>query len=212
MFERFTAPARQVVVDARHEARRRGDPAIGTEHLLLALLRGDTPLAGLLGTFALDTASVDATIDRLMAPRRQEHGSDAAALAALGIDLEQVRAAVEGTFGEGALARAASHDASTAPDHRRRRRWPLRRRRTRTRAHAVAGHGHIPFNRRAKTALELSLREAVRLRHNVVTAEHIALGLLREGQGLACAVLDAHGVGAAELRRAVEAQLLHRAA
>src|SRR5579859_2510545 len=49
--------------------------------------------------------------------------------------------------------------------------------------------GHIPFTPRAKKVLELSLREAVQLGHNYIGTEHILLGLIREGDGVAAQVL-----------------------
>ena len=49
--------------------------------------------------------------------------------------------------------------------------------------------GHIPFTPRAKTVLELSLREALHLKHNYIGTEHILLGMLREGQGVAAQIL-----------------------
>ena len=52
--------------------------------------------------------------------------------------------------------------------------------------------GHIPFTPRAKKVLELSLREALRLRHKYIGTEHILLGILREGQGVAAQVLAQH--------------------
>nr|WP_279306119.1 Clp protease N-terminal domain-containing protein [Micromonospora globispora] len=55
--------------------------------------------------------------------------------------------------------------------------------------------------------LELSLREAVRLRHQHIGTEHILLGLLREGQGLAALVLAEAGVDLGDLRRRVELAL-----
>ena len=50
-------------------------------------------------------------------------------------------------------------------------------------------YGHIPFTPRAKKVLELSLREALQLGHNYIGTEHILLGLVREGEGVACQVL-----------------------
>lgn len=50
-------------------------------------------------------------------------------------------------------------------------------------------HGHIPFTPRAKKVLELSLREALQLGHNYIGTEHILLGLIREGEGVAAQVL-----------------------
>ena len=49
--------------------------------------------------------------------------------------------------------------------------------------------GHIPFTPRAKKVLELSLREALQLGHNYIGTEHILLGLIREGEGVAAQVL-----------------------
>src|SRR5690348_221981 len=52
--------------------------------------------------------------------------------------------------------------------------------------------GHIPFTPRAKKVLELSLREALHLQHNYIGTEHILLGLIREGEGVAAQVLIQH--------------------
>jgi ATP-dependent Clp protease ATP-binding subunit ClpA len=52
--------------------------------------------------------------------------------------------------------------------------------------------GHIPFTPRAKKTLELALREALRLQHNYIGTEHILLGLLREGEGVAAQILRQH--------------------
>jgi ATP-dependent Clp protease ATP-binding subunit ClpA len=49
--------------------------------------------------------------------------------------------------------------------------------------------GHVPFTPRAKKVLELSLREALQLKHNYIGTEHILLGLLREGEGVAAQIL-----------------------
>jgi ATP-dependent Clp protease ATP-binding subunit ClpA len=64
------------------------------------------------------------------------------------------------------------------------------------------GH-HIPFTPRAKTVLELSLREALQLQHNYIGTEHILLGLIREGQGVAAQVLGQHDVQIEDVRRRV---------
>ena len=58
-----------------------------------------------------------------------------------------------------------------------------------------APSGHIPFTPRAKKVLELSLREALDLGHDYIGTEHILLGIVREGQGVAAQVLAAHGRG-----------------
>jgi ATP-dependent Clp protease ATP-binding subunit ClpA len=138
VFERFTDRARRVIPLAQEEAQRLNHNYIGTEHLLLGLLReGD--------------------------------GVAAKALASLGISLEAVRAQVEELIGQG----------QTAPT------------------------GHIPFTPRAKKVLELSLREALQLGHNYVGTEHILLGLIREGEGVAAQVLARFGADHARLREQV---------
>lgn len=124
MFERFTERARRVVVYAQEEARALNQNYIGTEHLLLGLIR-------------------------------EEEGIAARALQSMGINLEDVRAQVEDIIGRG----------ETPPP------------------------GHIPFTPRAKKVLELSLREALQLGHNYIGTEHILLGLIREGEGVAARVL-----------------------
>jgi ATP-dependent Clp protease ATP-binding subunit ClpA len=57
---------------------------------------------------------------------------------------------------------------------------------------ATAPSGHIPFTPRAKKTLELSLREALSLHHNYIGTEHILLGLIREGDGVAAQVMKQH--------------------
>ncbi|KAB8195075.1 Clp protease [Nonomuraea phyllanthi] len=61
--------------------------------------------------------------------------------------------------------------------------------------------GHIPFTPRAKKVLELSLREALQLRHNYIGTEHILLGVIREGDGLAAHALVDAGVNLQDLRQ-----------
>ena len=168
MFERFTEKARTVVVLAQQQARERGDGTIDTEHLLRALYAVPDSLAVLvLEGFSVRRADVEADLHRRR-PTTSTGTPDAAALAALGIDLDEVRRRVEEAFGPGALDRV----------HRpRARRWG----------------GHIPFARGARKTLELALREAVALGHNYIGTEHVLLGLLRS-EGLAQDVLAARGV------------------
>ena len=68
--------------------------------------------------------------------------------------------------------------------------------------------GHIPFTPRAKKVLELSLREAKALGHNYIGTEHILLGLIREGSGVAAQVLVKLGADLNRARQQV-VQLLH---
>ena len=63
--------------------------------------------------------------------------------------------------------------------------------------------GHIPFTPRAKDVLELSLREAKQLGHNYIGTEHILLGLVREGEGVAAQVLVKLGAGLPRVRQQV---------
>jgi ATP-dependent Clp protease ATP-binding subunit ClpA len=70
--------------------------------------------------------------------------------------------------------------------------------------------GHIPFTPRSKKVLELSLREALGLGHNYIGTEHILLGLLREGEGVAAHVLVTQGVPLERARDAVIEQLESR--
>ena len=67
----------------------------------------------------------------------------------------------------------------------------------------AAPSGHIPFTPRAKKVLELSLREALQLGHNYIGTEHILLGLLREGEGVAAQVLTKLGADLSTVRQTV---------
>jgi ATP-dependent Clp protease ATP-binding subunit ClpC len=138
VFERFTEKARRVIVYAQEEARMLNQNYIGTEHLLLGLIR-------------------------------EEEGVAAKALESLSINLEDVRSQVEDMVGKG----------NYVPT------------------------GHIPFTPRAKKVLELSLREALQLGHNYIGTEHILLGLIREGEGVAAQVLLNLGADLEKVRSAV---------
>ena len=67
--------------------------------------------------------------------------------------------------------------------------------------------GHIPFTPRSKKVLELSLREALRMRHKLISAEHILLGIIREGEGMAAQLLTKGGVDLQRLRQDVVARI-----
>jgi len=143
MFERFTDRARRVVVLAQEEARPLNHGYVGTEHILLGLIR-------------------------------EGEGVAAKALESLGISLAAVRQQVEEIIGQG----------QQAPT------------------------GEIPFTPRAKKVLELALREARQLGHNYIGTEHILLGLIREGEGVAAQVLVRLGADLNRVRQQV-IQLLH---
>ncbi|KAA2266592.1 Clp protease [Solihabitans fulvus] len=178
MFEQFTQDARQTVVLAQSAARRLGHHYIGTEHLLLGLLSQPHTLAArLLVVRGLDLAYAETTVLRLLGTPGLD-ARDADALGTIGIDLSAIKEKVEATFGRGALDRDPAH----------------------TRAGRFAGGGHIPFTKRAKKVLELSLREALRLKHKHIADGHLLLGLLREGEGLAAKVLAEAGIDFAQLR------------
>lgn len=68
---------------------------------------------------------------------------------------------------------------------------------------------HIPFTPRAKKVLELSLREALQMGHNYIGTEHILLGLLREGEGVAARVLNSFGVGLESVKEKIR-ELLNK--
>jgi ATP-dependent Clp protease ATP-binding subunit ClpC len=138
VFERFTDRARRAVVLAQEEARMLNHNYIGTEHLLLGLLRERDGVAG-------------------------------KALASLDITIEAVRRQVEEIVGQG----------------------------------RAAPTGHIPFTPRSKKVLELSLREALQLGHNYIGTEHILLGVIREGEGVAAQVLVKLGANLNHVRETV---------
>ena len=70
--------------------------------------------------------------------------------------------------------------------------------------------GHIPFTKRAKKCLELSLREALQLGHNYIGTEHLLLGLVREKEGVAAEVLTQLGADLESVRNQVIATLIER--
>jgi ATP-dependent Clp protease ATP-binding subunit ClpA len=176
MFERFNDDARQAVALAQEEAAALRHGWIGTEHVLLGVLRADGDGARLLAGFGVDANGVRDDVVRMIG--RGEDDIDPDALATLGIDLDAIRERVERAFGPGALSRRRS----------------CRR--------GVMGH-HVPFTPRAKKALELSLREAIALAERDLRAEHLVLGLLRESDGVAAQVLARRGVTLAAARERV---------
>ncbi|MGX6601078.1 Clp protease N-terminal domain-containing protein [Micromonosporaceae bacterium Da 78-11] len=204
MFERFTQEARDTVIRAQTEARELHRAPIGTEHLLLALLHDDTgPVAAALRDSGVDAAFVrDDLRDRVdphptVIAQAETDAEDKAALKAIGIDLDAVRAAIEENFGAGALRLPRA-----APAAKKRKLFGL----------FTTGTGHIPFSDRSKKVLELSLREALRLKQKFIAPEHIMLGILREGNGLAMLILTDKGVDLDRLRAELTRSLDARAA
>ena len=143
MFERFTDRARRVVVQAQEEARTLNHHYIGSEHILLGLIR-------------------------------EGEGVGAKALESLGISLDTARQQVQQIIGQG--------------------------------QHAPSGH--IPFTPQAKKVLELSLSESKALGHHYIGTEHILLGLIREGDGVAAQVLANLGADLTRVRQQVIELLL----
>ena len=184
MFERFTDRMRGVLVAAQVEATALGHDFLGTEHLLLGLLVEREGVAGrILSADGLTLDGAREQVRRIIGPRHPGAGiADADALRAIGIDLDEVRATVEASFGPGALDR---------PGRRGRRGM-------------TGGPSFVP---RAKKAMELSLREALALGHGYIGTEHLLLGILRLGEGVAYEILDARPGGAAALRPKVLAEL-----
>src|SRR5579871_4005742 len=134
-FDKFTERARKVLSLAQEEAQRFNHNYIGTEHLLLGLVReGD--------------------------------GVAAKVLSNLGVELNKVRSAVEFIIGRG--------DRIVL--------------------------GEIGLTPRAKKVIELAVDEARRLNHHYIGTEHLLLGLVREGQGIAAGVLESFGVNLEKAR------------
>ncbi len=134
-FDKFTERARRVLTLAQEEAQRFNHNYIGTEHLLLGLVReGD--------------------------------GVAAKVLSNLGVELNKVRSAVEFIIGRG--------DKQSS--------------------------GEIGLTPRAKKVIELAVDEARRLGHSYIGTEHLLLGLVREGEGIAAGVLESLGVNLERVR------------
>ena len=136
MHDKFTERVRKVIYLAREEAARLQHDYIGTEHLLLGVIR-------------------------------EGEGIAATVLNNLGLDLERIRQEVENMV-------SAAGGTMTI--------------------------GEIPFTPRAKRVLELAVEEARSLGHNYVGTEHLLLGLIREGEGVAAKVLLELGVDRKRVR------------
>ncbi len=136
MFEHFTERAKKAVKLAREEAGRLGHAYIGTEHLLLGLVR-------------------------------EGEGVAAIVLQNLGLELDNLRLEVEKM-------------AQSGP--------------------ATLTLGEIPFTPRAKKALELAIENAQAMSHTYIGTEHILLGLIREGEGIAARVLEKMGLTFEKIR------------
>jgi ATP-dependent Clp protease ATP-binding subunit ClpC len=134
-FDRFTKRARRVLTLAQEEAQRLNHNYIGTEHLLLGLVREDNGVA-------------------------------VRVLRDLGVDPRQIRERVERTVGRGQRTL----------------------------------HGKLSLTPRTKRVIELAVDEARRLGHHYIGTEHLLLGLVREGEGVAVDVLKGLGVSLDKVR------------
>ena len=232
MFERFSDGARRIVVQAQHDARRLGHNYIGTEHLLLAVTEADTPASAVLRDQGVTPEYVEAEILRTIGRGSADplHGLDREALAAIGIDLDVVRARLDAAFGPDALDRAVlahrrAGQRGSLGRHPALGKGPVARlmhvRHRRARRAAFPGpgpqalsqrfpgpvpRGHIPFTPRAKKSLELSLREAVVLHDDYIGVQHLALAQLATRDGMARTILSALGASPDSLRAAILAR------
>jgi ATP-dependent Clp protease ATP-binding subunit ClpA len=235
MLERFTDVARHVLVQAQHDARRLGHNYIGTEHLLLALAQADEPASAVLRDQGVTPERIEAEIVRIIGRGTAGsagsigtagsadplQGLDREALAAIGIDLDVVRARLEAAFGPGALDRAVMAHRRGTQAYRRSRRPAWRKgpvaelmRRRRARRGAPPGprpvnrppSGHIPFTPRAKKSLELSLRESRALHDDYIGVQHLILAQLALNDGVARRILSALGPSRESLRAAILAR------
>lgn len=187
MFERFTNEARHLVVDAGRHARRLGHNYLGCEHLLLALATSESDAGAVLRSLGAMPEAVEASaLRRLGTPTGV---IDRDALAAIGIDFENVQQRVEAVFGPNALNR------SPRPTPRRRG-WRRRRR-------SCGQESSLRFTPRAKKSLELSLDEALARGDGHIGVEHLTLALTSMRDGLAPRILADLGLPPEQVRAAV---------
>ncbi len=143
-FEKFSERARRVLSLAQEEAQRFNHNYIGTEHILLGLVR-------------------------------ETEGVAARVLSSLEVDLSKVRSAVEFIIGRG----------------------------------EKPAQGEIGLTPRAKKVVELAVDEARRMNHTYIGTEHLLIGLLREGEGVAAGVLESLGVTLDKVRAETHRILSH---
>ena len=143
-FEKFSERARRVLSLAQEEAQRFNHNYIGTEHILLCLVR-------------------------------ETEGVAARVLSSLSVDLSKVRSAVEFIIGRG----------------------------------EKPAQGEIGLTPRAKKVVELAVDEARRMNHTYIGTEHLLIGLLREGEGVAAGVLESLGVTLDKVRAETHRILSH---
>ncbi len=230
MYERFTPDARSVVVGATEHARRLGHRYVGGEHLLLAVAGAGQPSGAVLSAHGVTPERVEEEIIRRVgtgAGAGLFAGVDAEALAAVGIDLDAVRARIEASFGPRALSRAARTLDHRAAERRRSRHgllpgWVRRavRRHARRGRGLASGFGPmgtadlrqadgrfpaavLPYTAVAKKILEVAFREALALNDSHIGTEHVALAIISAKRGLVPDILSAAGASPAALRTGV---------
>ncbi len=213
MFERFTDRARRVVVLAQEEARMLNHNYIGTEHILLGLIHeGEGVAAKALESLGIALEGVRQQVEEIIGQGQQAPSGHIPFTPRAKNELEQsLREALQlghnyiGTEhillgliheGEGVAAKALESLGIALEG-------------VRQQVEEIIGQGqqapsgHIPFTPRAKKVLELSLREALQLGHNYIGTEHILLGLIREGEGVAAQVLVKLGADLNRVRQQV---------
>ncbi len=195
MFERFTDRARSVVISAKTKAAERGDGQILPAHMLYGLTATEGLAAAVLAPLGADTTAVERELERMTPAGHASEGAqardDAEALAAIGIDLQEIKRKIEDGFGPGALDRV-----------------PL------TPRGPLNWTGRLPFSDQSKLTLAFSVREARALRHNYIGTEHVLLGLLRVAERdprgeFAAVTLRNLGIDPGQARQRVLDELRH---
>lgn len=203
MFERLDPSARRIFERAQHEARQLDHRYIGTEHLLLTLASDDPVTASVLAVRGIGPAEIRGEIVSIIGRGQPEQRNPDVLLAALGIDLGEVRQRVEATFGADATSRAA---LATRP---RRRRWPGSRwwpgcDRGRPCNSALAGGNWFGFAPRLKKVIEIAVDHS---NPRLATPTDLFLATLQEGKGVACQILERRNVNLTDLATSTRSHL-----
>jgi ATP-dependent Clp protease ATP-binding subunit ClpA len=193
MFDRCDPHTMTVVNTAVAEARTLGHNYVGTEHVLVAVVRHrDLLPPDVARRLPSDANAVRAALEAVIGgpPPRDEE-----LLASLGIDLDGVRAAVRRTFGPDALERLARRPV--------RQPWQPWRRPHRQCMSILARGTSLAFTPRVKRALESALAEADRRRQPAIDPASLLLGLVEDEHALSHRLLQELGAPPAELRVAI---------
>jgi ATP-dependent Clp protease ATP-binding subunit ClpA len=191
VFDRCDADAQRVISVALAEARRRGHDWLGTEHLLVALLRERRVLPETAqGVLPADPEAAGRALDRLIGPPAPR----ADLLASLGVDLEAVRAAARQAFGAEAVERLARGPRP------RPRRGRLRRKRRGCMSLLAGGLGVAP---RVKQVLQRAVEHAERQGRPAAAPSDVLLGMVDTEAAMSNRLLRDMGVDPAQVRRAL---------